>query len=279
MFADALASAAPPMPLPFSAGAAPVTRVDRIGYGYQQNGPPGPYPPEAVPVPGPHLRPGAGRKPPGGRSSAVRAVIGVVIVLVLAAVGVAAWSVSRSLNHSAAPAPTRTHSPSQTATAAIPLKPVSAAVYNPLGSSGDDDPSNASKAVDGDASTFWHTSYYLGHPQFGNLKKGTGLILDMGRPVRLSQVTVQFGASCCTHVAIEVGNSNTVSSAALSTFTPVQSSSAAHGSTTFDVTKPVTARYLLIWITELPPLADSPGRYEALIYNVAVHGFTTGQSG
>jgi len=279
MFADALASAAPPMPLPFSAGAAPVTRVDRAGYGYQQNGPPRPYPPEAVPVPGPHLRPGGGRKPPGGRSSAVRAVIGVVIVLVLAAVGVAAWSVSRSLHHSAAPPPTRTHSPSQTATAAIPLKPVSAAVYNPLGSSGDDDPSDASKAVDGDASTFWHTSYYLGHPQFGNLKKGTGLILDMGRPVRLSQVTVQFGASCCTHVAIEVGNSNTVSSAALSTFTPVQSSSAAHGSTTFDVTKPVTGRYLLIWITELPPLADSPGRYEALIYDVAVHGFTAGQSG
>jgi len=231
-----------------------------------------------VPIPGQHLRPDGGRKPPGRRSSAVRAVIGVVIVLVLAAVGVAAWSVSRSLHHSSAPAPARTHPPSQTATAAVPLRPVSVAVYNPLGSSGDDNPADASRAIDGSASTFWHTSYYLGH-QFGNLKKGTGLILDMGRPVRLSQVTVQFGATCCTHVAIEVGNSNTVSSAALSTFTPVQSSSAAHGSTTFDVTKPVTGRYLLIWITELPPLADSPGRYEALIYDVAVHGFTAGQSG
>ena len=279
MFADALASAAPPMPLPFSPGAAPVTRVDRAGYGYQQNGPPGPYPPEAVPVPGPYVRPGSGRTPPGGRSRAARAVIGVVIVLVLAAAGVAAWSLSRSLHHSAAPAPTRSHSPSQSAAAAVPLRPVGVAVYNPLGSSSDDDPSDALKAADGNASTFWHTSYYLGHSQFGNLKKGTGLILDMGRPVRLSQVTVQFGATCCTHVAIEVGNSNTVSSATLSTFTTVQSSSAAHGSTTFDVTKPVTGRYLLIWITDLPPLADNPGRYETLIYNVAVHGFAAGQSG
>ena len=133
--------------------------------------------------------------------------------------------------------------------------------------------------IDGSASTFWHTSYYLSHPVFGNLKKGTGLILDMGRPVRLSQVAVQFGASCCTHVVIEVGNSSTASAATLSTFTPVQSSSAAHGSTTFNVTKQVTGRYVLIWITDLPPLAGSTDRYEALIYNVTAHGFPARQSG
>jgi F5/8 type C domain len=277
MFADALASAAPPMPLPFASGAAPVTRAERIAHGYQPDGPPGAYPPEAMPIPGPHPRPGGGRRPPGQRSAAARAVIGAVIVLVLAAVGMAAWSISRSLRHSAAPPPARTHSPSQSAAAAIPLRPVSAAVYNPLGSNGDDDPADAPKAIDGDASTFWHTSYYLGH-QFGNLKKGTGLILDMGRPVRLSQVRVQFGASCCARVVIEVGNSDTVSAAALSTFTPVQGSSAAHGNTTFDVTKQVTGRYVLIWITDLPPLAGNPGKYETMIYNVTVHGFAAGQS-
>ena len=160
----------------------------------------------------------------------------------------------------------------------MPLTPASATVYNPLGSSGDDDPSDASKAIDGSASTFWHTSYYLGH-QFGNLKKGTGLILDMGRPVRLSQLAVQFGTSCCTHVLIEAGTSNTASAAALSTFTPVQSSSAAHGSTTFDVTNKATGRYVLIWITDLPPLAGSPGKYQTQIYDVTVHGFAAGQPG
>ena len=259
-FADALASAAPPMPLPFAAGAAPATRAGRSGYGYRQDGPPGRYPPpEAAPYPGPHPRPGGGRKPPGKRSAAVRAVIGAVIVLVLAAVGVAAWSISRSLHNSATPAPARTHSQSQSAAAAIRLSPVSATVFNPLGSSGDDDPAEAPKAIDGSSSTAWHTSYYFSH-QFGNLKKGTGLILDMGRPVRPSQVTIQFGASCCAHVVLEVGNSNTVSTATLSTFTPVQSSSAAHGSTTYDVTKQVTGRYLLIWITDLPPLAGQPGQ-------------------
>jgi serine/threonine protein kinase len=283
-FADALASAAPPMPLPFSTAAGPAWTA-APGYDYQPDGSTNPYPPPDAPPhpgaypgphPGPRRRPGGGRKPPTERSAAARAVIATVIALVLAAVGVAAWSISRGLHHSPTPAPSRTHSPSQSAAAAaVPLTPASATVYNPLGSSGDDDPSDASKAIDGSASTFWHTSYYLGH-QFGNLKKGTGLILDMGRTVRLSQLRVQFGSSCCTHVLIEVGNSNTASTAALSTFTPVQSSSAAQGSTTFNVTKQATGRYVLIWITDLPPLAGSPGRYETMIHNITARGFTSG---
>ncbi len=281
-FADALASAAPPLPLPFSTGITPV-RAGPPGYGYQPDGSTSPYPPPEAPPhhgphPGPRPRPGSGRKLPGERSNAARAVTTIVIVLVLAAVGVAGWAISRSLNHSPTPAPSSTQSSSQSAAAAVPLKPVSASVYNPLGSSDDDDPAEAPKAIDGSASTAWHTSYYFSH-RFGNLKKGTGLILDMGRPVRLSQLTVQFGASCCTHVVIEVGDSSPASAATLHAFTPVQSSSAAQGSTTFDVTKQVTGRYVLIWITDLPPLASNPGRYEALIYDVTVHGFAAGQPG
>ena len=61
------------------------------------------------------------------------------------------------------------------------------------------------------ASTFRHTSYYDGNPVFGGLKKGTGLLLDMGRAVRLSQVAVQFGTTCCNHVQIEIGNETTPS--------------------------------------------------------------------
>jgi serine/threonine protein kinase len=276
-FAEALASAAPPMPLPFSTGVT-AARTAAPGYDYQPDGSTSPYPPpDAHPHPGPHR--GPRRKPPGERSTAGRAVIAIVIALVLAAVGVAAWSISRGMHHSPTPAPSRTPSSSQSAAAAaVPLTPVSATVYNPLGSSDGDDPTEAPNAIDGSASTFWHTSFYFSH-LFGNLKKGTGLILDMGRTVRLSQLTVQFGASCCTHVQIEVGNSNTASAATLSTFTPVQSSSAAHGSTTFNVTKQVTGRYVLIWITDLPPLAGSPGKYQTQIYDMTVHGFAAGQPG
>ena len=285
MFADALASAAPPVPPPVSPASAPFaagtagTAATR-GYAYPPDGTADPYPPPYPPeVASRAPRPrGGGRKPAGQHSTAARAVVSVVIVLVLAAIGVAAWSVTHSPHRSAAPTPTQSHPTSPAAAAAVLLKPVSASVYNPLGSSGDDDPAEAGNAIDGSASTFWHTSYYFS-PVFGNLKKGTGLILDMGKQVRLSQVTIQFGGTCCTHAAIGIGNDNTSSAATLSTFTLLQASTTAAGSTTFNLTKPATGRYVLIWITDLPQLAGNPGRYETLIYNVVVHGFAAGQSG
>jgi hypothetical protein len=153
-------------------------------------------------------------------------------------------------------------------------------VYNPKpNTSGDDDPSGTSAAIDSDTSTFWHTSFYRGNPVFGGLKPGAGLLLDMGRAVRLSQLTIQFGTTCCTHVQVELGNTSTVSDAALGTFTPVQSSGSAAGVTTFNVTSKATGRYVLIWITSLPLLADNPGKFETLIYNITVRGSTAGQPG
>ena len=288
MFADALASAAPPVPLPFGPAAAPAARTAPHDYGYQPDGSTYPYPPPDAPVTRPRTRAGGGRaggghKPPSKRSAAARGVISVVIVLVLAAVGVVAWSISNSLNRSAAPAPNRPHSssPAAAAAAAVPLKPVSASSFNPLGQppGSNEDSGDTGNVIDGSASTFWHTSYYVGAPVFGNLKKGTGLLLDMGRPVRLSQVMVQFGATCCVHAQIEIGNNNNPVASALSTFTVLQSSATAHDNTTFNVTSNATGRYVLIWLTYLPPLTGSSNQFEAQIYNVVVHGSAASQSG
>ncbi len=281
MFADALASVTPPVPWPASpapTSAVPARGAAPLPRGYQPDGPTNPYPRTDT---APRTRGGGGtRKPPGGRSTAARAIITVVVVLVLAAVGVAIWSIGHSLNPSTTTPPARPHPSSPAAAAAALLKPVSASSFDALGGAGSsEDPGGAQYAIDGNASTAWHTSYYLGSPVFGNLKKGTGLILDMGQQVRLSQVVVQFGATCCAHVEIEIGNNNTPDPAALSTFTVLQSSDTAAGSTTFTVTKQAAGRYLLIWLTGLPPLAGSPGKYEALIYNVTVRGSVVTQPG
>jgi serine/threonine protein kinase len=291
-FADALAEAAPPVPMLLS----PVTPVSpTLASGYQRDSSTNPYPPpEAAPgaprPPGPpgsrpsrrpgSARPGGGHKPPSQHSPAARAIVSVVVALVLVAVGVAVWSLTRHTRTSAIPTPSGSHSsPSTSSAAAVALKPVSATVYNPLGDSTDDDPADAQNVTDGNASTGWHTSYYFSH-LFGGLKKGTGLILDMGRPVRLSQVVIQFGTSCCTHVQLELGNNSAgTKEDPLPGFTPVQSSTTAVNSTTFNVTSKASGRYLLIWITDLPPLAGQPGHYETLISDVAVRGYTAGQPG
>jgi hypothetical protein len=73
-----------------------------------------------------------------------------------------------------------------------------------------DDPGNendqlAGLAIDSNPSTSWNTQFYFNNPVFGGLKKGTGLILDMGKPVRLSSVQITFGSIPGADVQIEVG--------------------------------------------------------------------------
>ncbi|HJY55987.1 MAG TPA: discoidin domain-containing protein [Streptosporangiaceae bacterium] len=279
MLAEALANVASPDPLPMPAAATASLRAP-ADHGYQPNGPTNPFP-EAGPAT--RRRSGAPyRRPPPDRSSTRAVIISAVVVIVLVAAGVVGWA----LNHHGSPpgsAPP-TQSPSSSspppAAALVVLTPVSANSFDALGNDGgNEDGGGAKNAIDNSASTFWHTDYYFTYPNLGNLKKGTGLILDMGKQVRLSQVVVQFGASCCTDVEIEIGNDNNPVPSALNSFTKVASSTTAHGSTTFDVSSTTTGRYVLIWITRLPPLAGTGNQYEAQIYNVVVHGSAASQSG
>jgi hypothetical protein len=277
MFADALASVTPPDPLP--AAAAPTAPT---GIPAARPGEPGrPYRP-ADPVPWARPRSSPPR-PPGQRSAAFAFVLSAVIVLVLTAVGLTGWALAHHGQHGSAAPPARgpssSSSPPSVAASAV-LKPVSANSFDAYGNDGgNEDGGEAKYAIAGIPGRYWHTSYYLNYPALGNLKKGTGLILDMGRQVRLRQVVVQFGGSCCTHVTIEIGNSNDPVPATLSTFTPVQSTNSAAGPTTFNVSSAAAGRYVLIWITYLPPLAGATNQFEAQIYNVVVHGSAVSQSG
>ena len=275
--ADALAGVAEPDPLPVL----PVPAASqRTVSGYRQNGSTNPYPASGPP---PQARTGPVlSRPPAKRSPAALAVIGAVIVLVLAAVGVAGWSLSHQ-GHGSGSAPPTTRSSSSSppsAAASHILKPVSANSFDALGNDGGDEDGSAAKYALGiSPGQFWHTDYYDNYPQFGNLKKGTGLILDMGEQVQLSQIVIQFGTSCCAHVEIEIGNDNSPVASSLASFTPVQSSDHVSGSTTFNVTSKTTGRYVLIWITYLPPLAGAANEYQAQIYDVVVHGSAVSQSG
>jgi serine/threonine protein kinase len=276
MFADALASVAPPDPLP-----APAAPTAPIGIPAARPAEPaGPYR-QAGTVP--WARPGSSSpRPSGQRSPAFAFILSAVIVLVLAAAGVAGWALAHHGQHASAAPPS--HPPSSASSPSVAasalLKPISANSFDAYGNDGgNEDDADAKYAIAGIPGKYWHTSYYLNYPALGNLKPGTGLILDMGRQVRLSQVVVQFGSTCCAHVQLEVGNDNTPAPATLSTFTPVQSTSSAARTTTFNVTSKTPGRYVLIWITYLPPLAGATGEFEAQIYSVVVHGSVASQSG
>jgi putative peptide zinc metalloprotease protein len=157
---------------------------------------------------------------------------------------------------------------------AVMLTPVSAHGFDALDTSGDprDENDNLARyAIDQSSVTSWQSQYYLGNPVFGGLKAGSGLIVDMGRKVRLKAVTVTFGSAPGADVSIKVGNDDTLAASALPTFTTVAVADGVGGRHTFKATRRTRGRYVLIWFTRLPPA--SQGKYEAEIFSVVFRGW------
>jgi putative peptide zinc metalloprotease protein len=157
---------------------------------------------------------------------------------------------------------------------AVTLTPVSAHGFDALDASGDprdENDSLARYAIDQSPVTSWQSQYYLGNPVFGGLKAGTGLIVDMGRKVRIKSVTVTFGTIPGADVSIMVGNHDILAAATLPTFTAVATADGVGGRRTFEATQAVRGRYVLIWFTKLPPV--SPVKYEAGIFNAVFRGW------
>jgi len=211
----------------------------------------------------------------GPRASGIMLAIGAVLVVLLIGVGVWILGHRGSQSHSGSQP---THSQSSSAASPVTaLAPVGAGGFDALSTSAED-PGNendqlAKFAIDSSPSTFWNTQFYLGNPVFGGTKAGTGLILDMGRPVRLSSVQVTFGSIPGGDVQIKLGDSNSRAPSTLSSFTTVASATDVAGTHTFTVDSKATGRYVLIWFTKLPPQsAGSANRFEAKVYNVTVRG-------
>lgn len=143
-------------------------------------------------------------------------------------------------------------------------------MLTPVSASSGENGSLAGYAIDGNPATAWQTYYYLGNPVFGGLKTGSGLILDMGRQVRLSSVTVTFGPTPGADVSIEVGNDDTFAASAPSTFTTVATAQDVGGTHTFECSSGPQGRYVLIWLTKLPPAGSN--QFHAEIFNIVVRG-------
>jgi Helix-turn-helix domain len=198
----------------------------------------------------------------------VLAVIAVVAYLLTAGAASPAPARSRhpaarGAQYSAAAAPRV--SPATTAPSPAPtaLPVASAVAFGPAGLSQGDNPSQAALAVDGSASTAWHSDWYAAADLNG--QPGTGLLLDMGTSVSVASVQVLLGQVPGGTVQLRAGDSPS-----LVDMPVVAQATNPGGTLTLRAGAPLTARYVLIWFTQLPP--DSAGSYEAYVYNVDVSG-------
>jgi cytoskeletal protein RodZ len=172
---------------------------------------------------------------------------------------------------SPAPSPSRSATPS----GALPpgpaagrphaMPPASAAAFAAGGGMGQgDDPQDARLAIDGLRGTAWHTDWYT-TAHFGNLYPGTGLLVDMGRPVTVAAVRVTLGPAAGAHFQIRVGDQP-----ALAGLPPAARSAGPGGVVRLTLASPVQGRYVLVWFTRLPP--DPAGTFKAQIYGISVKG-------
>jgi cytoskeletal protein RodZ len=144
------------------------------------------------------------------------------------------------------------------------LSVASAAAYGPDGLADGDDPGNASNVITRGASQPWMSQWYVS-PDFGMLKHGTGLLLDLGRKATVTSVRLDLAAYQGANLQIRVGNGT-----ASQDLRVAAKANDVGGVVKLTLRHPTAARYLLIWFTQLPP--DGAGHYAASVSHVAVTG-------
>jgi cytoskeletal protein RodZ len=143
------------------------------------------------------------------------------------------------------------------------LTPARVVAFGPVGTADGDDPQRAALAIGGDRARPWISQWYA-TARFGALKKGTGLLLDMGRQVTVASVRLSL-VNAGADIQLRAG------SKPVPAWLPV----VAHVSNAGRIAQlkpgaPVHVRYLLIWFTKLPP--DNAGHYQAAVYRITVRG-------
>jgi hypothetical protein len=192
-----------------------------------------------------------------------------------AAAGTGAASPASNRPASNAPAsiaPTSTASasiaPAGAAPASTPppriLSVASVAAFGPGGTTDGNNPENVAQAVADDPANPWYTDWYAS-PDFFDMAPGTGLLLDMGRTVTVTSVSVSLGGAPGAGLQLRAGSEPT-----LAWLPVVAGLSGAGGTVQLRPSAPVHVRYVLIWFTSLPP--TPAGTYQASVYQVVVHG-------
>ena len=146
-----------------------------------------------------------------------------------------------------------------------PITGISARDFDPQGTDGGENPDEAPRAVDGNPATSWQTSRY--QQQFGpaGLKTGVGLVLDLHRSHDVSEVDLTtVGSPTGISIYVTADAPQNLQGLQVAGSTDVTGTK---GTVSFD--EPVTGRYVVVWLTELPAV---PGGFRGGIAAAVVQG-------
>ncbi|MFD8231216.1 protein kinase family protein [Streptomyces sp. NPDC059696] len=209
--------------------------------------------------------------PPPLQSRTGKALKWAVSALLIAALGLGSWQLADALMDQGG----KNEDPGQTQTNdgndKSPKKPASgkpiaiqgATDFDPLGNDGSENPDETNRLYDSAPGTYWETSFYRS-ADFGRLKSGVGVILDLGKVQEVGKVTVSFKGA--TSVELRAAGDATTQPQSLDGYEQV-----AQGSGTTVTLKPdesLKSRYVLVWLTKLPLTED--GNYRGRVVDIKV---------
>ena len=200
-------------------------------------------------------------------------LVAAVATLVISLIVVAINSLGPRPEATGSGPPTPTASESQEAPSAGTVIPVASVTdFDPRADNGngEEHPDQVNNAIDGDPSTGWSTMQYLNNPQLGGLKPGVGLVLDLGKPVKLGEVEVTFAAAGET-VELRVPEKEATDRAPMDRQAQWKTVATVENTSEQAVLKPteeVTSRYVLVYLTKLPEVSRS--RYVGTVNEIVV---------
>jgi eukaryotic-like serine/threonine-protein kinase len=214
----------------------------------------------------------------GRRWALAKLVLGIAVLIVIAGAG--AFAGIKALTADARPAGstpglTGAANPPSSATGGqvIAVRPDQVRIVDPP--RGDrTELAGSELIVDGNESTGWTTQKYT-RANFGGLKPGMGVLIDLGAPTRVGAVKVvvnQQGASMALRTGTPGPDSTSATDQAIATtFTGVGQPLADHVGTVMVFPVPEqqqNLRYLLVWVSSLPVISD--GKFQLAINEITV---------
>ena len=124
----------------------------------------------------------------------------------------------------------------------VRIKLVAVGPYDPPPGDGTENDAQVPNAVDGNPGTSWSTEHYTQ----GFFKPGVGIVLDAGRRRRIARVLVSTDDTG-SRAEIQLADSPT------GPYRVVSADRALAGTTTFTLKRGTRGRYVLVWLTAIPP--------------------------
>ncbi len=208
--------------------------------------------------------------------------VGLVAVLVLAGLVMLGWQLTATAldqrsplgdatpSESAPTGPTPTDTPSSTPDVDRSLPIVDAGDFDPEGDGGEH-PNLVRFAYDRDHGTSWTTMQYRGDPHLGRIKNGVGMWIDLGEVTSVSSVSVDLVGNG-TNLQLRVPEQPNASDppASIDGWRTVARQPDAGSTVDLRPETPVRSRFVLIWLTKIPP--DGTGNYRGGISEIDARG-------